>query len=171
MYWPFDVAWDTITAHHLFVFHHPTAPPFIRLQAARALDDFLAIAQRHLAAGPGDLQATMQCRVLDCLARQIMLGGLASSASIELRRLGLERLHQISQASGHTLLVGWEMIFMLSCVCRPALSDPASQSAPSSPGRGHSPPLLTAGKGLFCANQDRFPMLDAYVRCSRRPFT
>lgn len=95
MYWPSDVAWDTITAHLLFVFHRPTAPPSIRLQAALALDDILAIAQCYLAAGPGDHQAIVQCRMLDGLAQQIMLGGLGLSASMELHRLGLERLHQI----------------------------------------------------------------------------
>ncbi|KAF8495997.1 hypothetical protein F5888DRAFT_1708428 [Russula emetica] len=75
---------------------------------------------------PSDLQATVQRRVLDVLAQQIMLGRFASSTSMELRRLGLETLHQILQASGHTLLVGWETIFeALGSVCRPALSDPA----------------------------------------------
>ena len=71
----------------------------------------------------------------------------SSSAAWTLR--GLE-------ASDHTLLVGWETIIMLSCVTRPALSVPPSQWAPSSPGREHSPPLITAGKRLFGANQDRF---------------
>ena len=65
-------------------------PPSIRLQAARAVDDILANAQRHPAAGPGDLQATVQRRALDVLAQQIMLGELASTASTELDRLGLE---------------------------------------------------------------------------------
>jgi C-terminal region of Mon2 protein len=80
--------------------------------------------------------------VLDVLVQQIMLGGLASSVSMELRRLGLEMLHQILQASGHTLPVGWETTFeVLGSVCRPALSDPTSQSTPSSPSRGRPPPL------------------------------
>ena len=142
VYRPSDVAWDAITSHLLFILRHPATPPPIRLQAARTLDDILAIVPRHLAAAPSDLQATVQRRVLDVLAQQIMLGGLASNASMELRRLGLETLHQILQASGHTLLVGWETIFeVLSSVCRPALSDPSSQSALSSPGRGRPPPL------------------------------
>ena len=35
--------------------------------------------------------------------------------------MGVETLHQILQASGHTLVVGWEIIFqMLESVCRPA---------------------------------------------------
>jgi hypothetical protein len=105
VYRPSDVAWDAITSHLLFVLRHPATPPSIRLQAARTLDDILAIVPRHLAAAPSDLQATVQRHVLDVLAQQIMLGGLASSASMELRRLGLETLHQILQASGHTLLV------------------------------------------------------------------
>jgi hypothetical protein len=38
---------------------------------------------------------------------------------MDLRRLGLETLHQILQASGHTILVGWETIFkVLGSVCR-----------------------------------------------------
>ena len=63
---------------------------------------------------------------------------------MDLRRLGLETLHQILQASGHTLLVGWETIFeVLSSVCRPAASDPASYLIPSESGasRGRPPPL------------------------------
>ena len=93
-------------------------------------------------AAVSDLQATVQRRVLDVLAEQIMLGGLASSTSMELCRLGLESLHQILQASGHTLLAGWETILeVLGSVCRPAHSDLPSQLAPSSPGRGRPPPL------------------------------
>ena len=68
----------------------------------------------------------MQHRVLDVLAQQIILGGLASSASMELRRSvqSLETLNQILQASGHTLLVGWETISeVLGSACRPTLSE------------------------------------------------
>jgi hypothetical protein len=86
-------------------------------------------------------KATVQRHVLDVLAQQIMMGGLASSASMKLCPLGLESLHQTLQALGHTL-VGWESIFeVLGSICQPALSDPASQSAPSSPGRGCPSPL------------------------------
>jgi len=47
--------------------------------------------------GIGVVAGTPSERVmwLDILAQQIMLGGLASSASMELRRLGLEAVHQI----------------------------------------------------------------------------
>jgi hypothetical protein len=144
VYRPSDVAWDAITSHLLFVLRHPAAPQPIRVQAARTLDDILAIVPRHLAAAPSDLQAAVQRRVLDVLAQQVMLDGTASSTSMELRRLGLETLHQILQASGHTLLVGWETIFeVLGSVCRPAPSDHAWPSTPSSPGapRSRPPPL------------------------------
>ena len=137
---PSDVAWDAITSHLFFVLRHPSTPPFIQL--ARTPDDILTIVPRHLMAAVSDLQATVQRRVLDVLAEQIMLGGLASSTSMELCRLGLESLHQILQASGHTLLAGWETILeVLGSVCRPAHSDLPSQLAPSSPGRRRPPPL------------------------------
>jgi hypothetical protein len=130
-----DVAWDAITSHLIFVLRQPATPQPIRLQAARIIDDILVIVPRHLAAAPSELQAAVQRRVLDVLAQQIMLGGAASSTNMELRRLGLETLHQILQASGHTLLVGWETIFeVLGSVCRPA---PSAELVPS----GRPPPL------------------------------
>ncbi|KAI0300723.1 hypothetical protein B0F90DRAFT_1722805 [Multifurca ochricompacta] len=111
------------------------SPDPIRLQAASTLNEVLAIVPRHLSVAPSDLQAAVQRRVLDVLAQQIMLDttppGTSSSTSMELRRMGLETLHQILQASGHTLLVGWETIFeVLGSVCRPAAVDPTSLPAP-----------------------------------------
>ncbi|KAF8260132.1 hypothetical protein EI94DRAFT_1749458 [Lactarius quietus] len=148
VYRPPDVAWNAITSHLLFIIRNPSAPQPIRLQAARTLDDVLAIVPRHVAAVPSDLQAAVQRRVLDVLAQQIVLDssppGAASSTSMELRRMGLETLHHILQASGHTLLVGWETIFeVLGSVCRPAVTDTAPPYAPSSPGtpRMRPPPL------------------------------
>ncbi|KAH9013194.1 hypothetical protein EDB84DRAFT_1533406 [Lactarius hengduanensis] len=141
VYRPPDVAWDAITSHLLFVLRNPAAPQPIRLQAARTLDDVLAIIPRHVATVPSDLQAAVQRRVLDVLAQQIVLDSSAgSSTSMELRRMGLETLHQILQASGHTLLVGWETIFeVLGSVCRPAVPDIA-QLSPGAP-RGRPLPL------------------------------
>ncbi|KAI9452204.1 hypothetical protein F5148DRAFT_1237059 [Russula earlei] len=139
-----DVAWDAITSHLLFVLRNPAVPQPIRLQSARTLDDILSVVPRHLAAAPSDLQASVQRRVLDVLAQQIMLNGTSSSTTMELRRFGLETLHQILQASGHTLLVGWETIFeVLGSVCRPAPSDIALLSTPSPPEvpRARPPPL------------------------------
>jgi hypothetical protein len=108
VYWRSDIAWDAIASHLLFVLRHPAGPRHIRLQAARTLDDIFAIVPRDLM---GDLQATVQRRVLDFLAQQIILDRLALSASMELRRLV-------------TLLVGWETIFeVLGSVCQPILSE------------------------------------------------
>jgi hypothetical protein len=145
VYRPPDVAWNAITSHLLFILRNPTAPQPIRLQAARTLDDVLAIVPRHVATAPSNLQAAVQRRVLDVLAQQIVLDssppGAASSTSMELRRMGLETLHQILQASGHTLLIGWETIFeVLGSVCRPAAAPQYAPSSPSTP-RGRPPPL------------------------------
>ena len=129
----------------------PLAPQAIRVQAARVLDDILLIVPRNLS-NTGELQAQVQRRVLDALAQQVVPdlsvpSHQQTSTSVELRRMGLETLHQILQASGHTLVVGWEIIFqMLESVCRPtstpALVQPSrhvsvdslpASTAPSSP--------------------------------------
>ncbi|KAF8198188.1 hypothetical protein K438DRAFT_1823993 [Mycena galopus ATCC 62051] len=141
-----DVAWDTTTNHLLSIICLPYAPQSIRVQAARVLDEILVIVPRNIST-TGELQAEVQKRVLDVLAQQVVpdysaVGGNASTTtSVELRRMGLETLHQILEASGHTFVVGWETIFeMLASVCKPASSassaslDSASElSSPSSP--------------------------------------
>ncbi|KAI8977746.1 hypothetical protein BD414DRAFT_154340 [Trametes punicea] len=141
-----DVAWDPITGHLLSVIRHPHAPPTIRTQAARVLDDILVIVPRNIST-TGELQPKVQRRVLDVLAQQVIPDTTVSnSTTVETRRMGLETLHQILQASGHTLVVGWETIFeMLSSVCKSA---PAPGTTPlSSPsqqqelGRNRPPPL------------------------------
>ena len=90
MYRPSDVAWNAITSHLLFVLHHPAALPSVRLHAARALDDILAITQRHLVAGPGDLEATVQHRVLDVQAQWIIL--------VELDETRSDKIHAVDSA-------------------------------------------------------------------------
>ena len=139
-----DVAWDPITGHLLSVVRHQHAPPTIRVQAARVLDDILVVVPRNVTTS-GELQPVVQRRVLDVLALQVVPepGGAAiSSTSIELRGMGLETLHQILQSSGHTLVVGWETIFeILSSVCRPA---PAPTSASATP--APSPSIQDLGK-------------------------
>ncbi|KAG6901567.1 hypothetical protein C0995_010501 [Termitomyces sp. Mi166 len=117
-----DVAWDATTNHLLSVIHTSYAPQSIRVQAASVLDEILVIVPRNLSS-TGDLQAQVQKRVLDVLAQQVVPEPAALAAStttsVEMRRMGLETLHQILQASGHTLVVGWETIFyMLESVCR-----------------------------------------------------
>ncbi|PPQ87164.1 hypothetical protein CVT24_007294 [Panaeolus cyanescens] len=105
-----DIAWNTTTSHLLMVIHPPYAPQSIRIQAAKVLDDILLIVPRNLSS-TGELQAQVQRRVLDVLSQQIIPDSLVpqlqqTTTSVELRRMGLETLHQILQASGHTLVVG-----------------------------------------------------------------
>ncbi|KAF7290808.1 Protein MON2 [Mycena indigotica] len=149
-----DVAWDITTSHLLSIICSTHAPQPIRVQAARVLDDILVIVPRNLSS-TGDLQAQVQKRVLDVLAQQIVMDysipGASSNAGVELRKMGLETLHQILEASGHTLVVGWETIFeMLGSVCKPtslprsrsedtlsAASSPVTRTKPSPLGLGN----------------------------------
>ncbi|KAF8057511.1 hypothetical protein FPV67DRAFT_1527758 [Lyophyllum atratum] len=146
-----DVAWDATTTHLLSVIHTPYAPQSIRMQAASVLDEILVVVPRNLTS-TGDLQAQVQRRVLDVLAQQVVSDPSAlagTTTSVELRRMGLETLHQILQASGHTLVVGWETIFqMLESVCRPSpplrspsLDSVSMLSTPPSPASMRSKPL------------------------------
>ncbi|KAG2050060.1 hypothetical protein BDR06DRAFT_960556 [Suillus hirtellus] len=118
-----EVAWNTTTNHLLWVMGLSSAPQPIRVQAARVLDEILTMVPRNLSS-TGDLQAKVQRRVLDVLSKQIVPASSdvpATSTNIELRRMGLETLHQILQASGHTFIVGWGSIFeMLGSICKPA---------------------------------------------------
>jgi hypothetical protein len=100
----------------------------------------------------GELQPKVQRRVLDVLAQQIIPDSVTvdiniTTTSVELRRMGLETLHQILQASGHTLVVGWETIFeMLESVCKPA---PALHSSSmDSVAEPSLPPTTPRGKPL-----------------------
>ncbi|KAF8639344.1 hypothetical protein AX17_001563 [Amanita inopinata Kibby_2008] len=154
-----DIAWYTTTTHLLSVVRLPSAPQAIRVQAARVLDEILLVVPRNLTTAR-ELQAQVQRRVLDVLAQQIVpetsVSAASSSASLELRRMGLETLHQILQSSGHTLVVGWETIFhMLESVCHPvppvrsASSDSVSiLSSPPSPTDRFKPPPLGLGLGM-----------------------
>ncbi|CDO76858.1 hypothetical protein BN946_scf185033.g55 [Trametes cinnabarina] len=141
-----EVAWDPITGHLLSVIRHPHAPPTIRTQAARVLDDILVVVPRNITTS-GELQPKVQKRVLDVLAQQVIPdSAVSNSTTVEIRRMGLETLHQILQSSGHTLVVGWETIFeMLSSVCKSAPAPAASPISLQSPqqelGRNRPPPL------------------------------
>ncbi|KAG1875783.1 hypothetical protein F4604DRAFT_1903720 [Suillus subluteus] len=94
----------------------------IRVQGARVLDEILTVVSRNLSP-TGDLQAQVKRRVLDILFKQIVPASSdvpVTSTNNELRRMGLETLHQILQASGHTLVVKWGSIFeMLGSICIP----------------------------------------------------
>ncbi|GLB42717.1 putative C-terminal region of Mon2 protein [Lyophyllum shimeji] len=146
-----DVAWDATTSHLLSVIHTTYAPHSIRIQAASVLDEILVIVPRNVTT-TSDLQAQVQRRVLDVLAQQVIPDPSAlagTTTSVELRRMGLETLHQILQASGHTLVVGWETIFqMLESVCRPSppvrspsVDSMSLLSTPPSPSSMRSKPL------------------------------
>ncbi|KAF9559372.1 hypothetical protein CPC08DRAFT_666543 [Agrocybe pediades] len=137
-----DVAWNATTGHLIMVIRLPFAPQAIRIQAARVLDEILLVVPRNLSS-TGDLQAQVQRQVIDVLAQQVIPDPSIpvyqqTSTSVELRRMGLETLHQILQAAGHTLVVGWETIFeMLASVCRPA-SSTSSGARPAHPARSRS---------------------------------
>jgi hypothetical protein len=149
-----DVAWNATTTHLLSIIRLPLAPHSIRVQAARALDDILIVVPRSVHKA-GELKANVQRRVLDVLAQQVILdptlASTSSSTSVELRRMGLETLHQILQASG-PLIVGWETIFeMLSSVCNvaPPAAPNSMESAvelSASPTKSKPPPLVYANE-------------------------
>ncbi|TFK71822.1 hypothetical protein BDN72DRAFT_409999 [Pluteus cervinus] len=159
-----EVAWNTTTTHLLSIVRLPFAPHPIRVQAARVLDDILIVVPRNLTSAT-DIRADVQRRVLDVLASQVvpdptLPGGISYTATnVELRRMGLETLHQILQASGHTLVVGWEIIFqMLESVCRPpssssglstwSMSSDSLTSHPPSPQKQKYKPAALLGMGL-----------------------
>ncbi len=149
-----DIAWDKTTTHLLAIIRLPFAPQAIRIQAARVLDDILETVPRNLGS-TGDIKEDVQKRVLDVLRQQVMPDPqvISTSTSVELRKMGLETLHEILQSSGHTLVVGWEMIFeMLSSVCKPlpiartpSLDSVSALSSTSSPPGRTKPMLLGLG--------------------------
>jgi len=129
-----DIAWNTTTSHLLMIIRLPFAPQAIRIQAAKVLDEILLIVPRNLSSSSG-IQADVQRRVINVLAEQVVPDSMLpshqqTSTSVELRRMGLETLHQILQGAGHTLVVGWETIFqMLGSVCRSSMSTSSSSGA------------------------------------------
>ena len=146
-----EIAWNTTTSHLLSVISLPYAPQAIRVQAARVLDEILVTVPRNLS-NTGDLQAKAQRRVLDVLSKQIVpaseAGAAGTSTNVELRRMGLEALHQILQASGHTLIGGWGTIFeMLGSVCKPPVltRSMSSDSVSTLSLQDHRPKLLSLG--------------------------
>ena len=126
------------------------APQSIRTQAARILDEILVVVPRNLSS-MGEMKAEVQQRVLQVLSQQVIYETTVTangSTSVELRRMGLETLHIILQSSGHTLVVGWEIIFeMLGSVCKPAIpsvsesSDSLNSTSTVGTSRPKLPPL------------------------------
>ncbi|VDB92020.1 unnamed protein product [Peniophora sp. CBMAI 1063] len=128
VYRPPGVAWDPLTGHLLSVVKS-AAGKGVRVRAAGVLDEIIVTVARTAGAMKNeDDRRGVQGRVVGVLGEQVMgLGrsssssiGHESSADVEIRRMGLESLHAILQASAHTLLTGWDTIFeVLASVCRP----------------------------------------------------
>lgn len=134
---PPDIAWTVVMGHLVVVLRNKAAPHALRLQAARTLDDILLIVPRNIGSSE-ERRRSVQRLMLDVLAEQIAsdLHTGNTITVVEIRKMGLETLHQILQSAGHTLLVGWETIFdMLGGVCEPSPQAIASavQSAATSP--------------------------------------
>ncbi|EJC99516.1 uncharacterized protein FOMMEDRAFT_142756 [Fomitiporia mediterranea MF3/22] len=144
-----DIAWTVVMGHLVTVLRNRIAPHSIRLQASRTLDDILLIVPRNI--GPSDERKTaVQCLMLDVLAEQVAPDPVSGNTTtlIEIRKMGLETLHQILQFAGHTLLVGWETIFdMLGSACDPipasmsSIPESVVSSPAVSPGVSKPPPL------------------------------
>lgn len=116
---PPEVAWNAITGHLLTVLQQSSAPHAIRLQAARVLDDILVVVTRN-SGSAGEIQGSVQGRILDVLSQQIVSDKYAryNSTVVDIMKLGLETLHQILQTTVHSLIVGWDVIFeILGSVC------------------------------------------------------
>ncbi|CAG7850918.1 SubName: Full=Related to MON2-Peripheral membrane protein with a role in endocytosis and vacuole integrity {ECO:0000313/EMBL:CCA72019.1} [Serendipita indica DSM 11827] len=114
-----SIAWQPITSHLMTILRHPLAPASLRIQAAQNLDGVLVVIPRALQNLDKETIKTVQQRTLTVLASQVTTEG-GSSTVVDIRRMGLETLHQILQTGSHTLLVGWEIILeMLASVCRP----------------------------------------------------
>lgn len=141
-----DIAWTIVTNHLITVLKNNAAPHSIRLQAARTLDDILLIVPRNIGSSE-ERRKGVQRLMLDVLAQQIAPDSVTGNTMtvVEIRKMGLETLHQILQSAGHTLLIGWETIFdMLGSVCEVSASSTVLNAAPLptlSPKPTKPPPL------------------------------
>ena len=138
-----EVAWNPIMTHLITVVRHPLAPASIRLQAAHLLDEVLLAVPRNIPPS-GELTAMIQRRIVDALAAQIMLEG-GSNTVIDIRKMGLETLHQILQSGAHGFVEGWETIFdMLGSVCKPIHNPPLTASSFSTQSQDSISPTLSS---------------------------
>ncbi|KAL5521903.1 MON2 [Sanghuangporus sanghuang] len=133
-----DIAWTVVMNHLVAVLRNRVAPHPIRLQAARTLDDVLLIVPRNIGSSE-ERKKSVQRLMLEVLAEQVSPDPITGNNTtvVEIRKMGLETFHQILQFAGHTLVVGWEIIFeMLGSACEPtSMSTLASipESAATSP--------------------------------------
>ena len=149
--------------HLLAVLRNRVDPHPIRLQAARTLDDILLIVPRNIGTSE-ERKKSVQCLMLEVLAEQVSPDPITGNNTtvVEIRKMGLETLHQILQFAGHTLLVGWEIIFeMLGSACEPtpistlpSIPESIATSPTASPQPSKPPPLnysaVPSTRPLYC---------------------
>lgn len=160
------LAWDPITGHLLSVIRTSLAPGSIRLQAAEVLDEILVAGPKNITT-TGENQAKIQLRILEVLSQQVIfeVNSTAGAVATDIRRLGLETLHNILQISAHSFVVGWDVVFnMMASACqqpRQPASLPKGGSLPSaSPTKPRPPPLRVAtDKGSIVLTRIAFESL------------
>jgi len=140
-----SLAWDPITGHLLSVIRNSLAPGSIRLQAAEVLDGILVATPRNIAGGEN--QAKIQLRMLEVLSQQVIfeVNSTAGTVATDIRKLGLDTLHDILQISAHSFVVGWEVVFnMMASVCQQPQQPtpfPVVEPPSASPTKPRPPPL------------------------------
>ncbi|WVQ70582.1 hypothetical protein IAR50_000101 [Cryptococcus sp. DSM 104548] len=150
-----SVGWDAITQHLLAVARHPTAPSTIRIQASETLGELLLAAVRV------GKESRTQHQVFDVLMRQVDAQPISNSLAtdFDVRSSGYQTLNQLLESSGHSLQVGWGMIFdMLDGVCR----DDNLNEEPLDPGDTSSEarrPTTVSSKGNSNLIRIAFPSL------------
>ena len=132
--------------HLVSVLRNSYAPHPLRLQAARTLDDVLLIVPRNTGSSE-ERRKIIQSLLLDVLSEQVKPDTIQGNSVtvVEIRKMGLETLHQILQSAGHTLVVGWDVVFgMLGSVCdsNPPILEQTATS-PTSVSSRPRPPRLT----------------------------
>ena len=163
MYRPPIVAWTAITSHLVSVIRNHHARSAVRTQAATIFDKILVGIMKNK-----DVSPDVQIRVLAVLKEQVLVSdGAEHGTNTELKKMGLETLHEIVQGSSHALVDGisaWESIFeMLGSVC-PAPALQSSEVAPSSSKVNHGL-VKIAFQSLTFICDSSVPILDpAHLR-------
>ena len=109
-----DLGWSVVVDHVLKVLSENTAPPNVRMQAAAFLSSItlgaMATSAQHQ---DGKLHERIQKQVFDALETQALLSHRRSFVvDIEIRRLALETMLKIAEVHGHTIIHGWDSIFI-----------------------------------------------------------
>jgi hypothetical protein len=160
------LAWDPITGHLLSVIRTSLAPGSIRLQAAEVLDEILVAGPKNITT-TGENQAKIQLRILEVLSQQVIfeVNSTAGAVATDIRKLGLETLHNILQISAHSFVVGWDIVFnMMGSACQqprqPASLPEAEPPSSASPTKPRPPPLrIATGKGSIVLTRVAFESL------------